>query len=136
MRSDVNNHGLWLIPFIALHTLMVGLALYVALRDWRTDLVESRRRARVSSVVVGGIVILLINAKEFYQLGTARSQFVDSVTTGVFFIWSSLCARGFWVYALTGPRVQPRRFSRRPTPRKSVLQAAKPVFWSSMNSNA
>jgi len=86
MRSGVSNHGLWLIPFLALHTLFVVLALYVALRDWRTDLVESRRRARVFSVVVGGIIILLINAKEFYQLGTERSQFTDSVTTGVFFI--------------------------------------------------
>lgn len=94
MRSDVKNHGLWLIPFIALHTLMVGLALYVALKDWQTDLVESRRRARVFSVVVGGIVILLINAKEFYQLGTARSQFADSVTTGVFFLLViAVCAR-------------------------------------------
>ena len=115
MRSDVNNHGLWLIPFIALHTLMVGLALYVALKDWRTDLVESRRRARVSSVVVGGIVILLINAKEFYQLGTARSQFVDSVTTGVFFILViAVCTRFlgitcYWTQSAT-PEIFPSAY--------------------------
>ncbi len=86
LRTGVGNHGMWLIPFIALHTLLVGLALYIALRDWRTDLVESRRRARMFSVLVGGIVILLVNAVEFYQLGTARSQFADIVMTGAFFL--------------------------------------------------
>ena len=94
LRSEVNHQGLWLIPFIVLHTMLIVLALYVSLRDWRTDLVESRRRARMFSVVVSGIVILLINASEFYQLGTARSSVSDVVMTGMFFLLIiGVCAR-------------------------------------------
>jgi AraC-like DNA-binding protein len=104
LRSDVSDNGLWLIPFIALHTVLVVLALYAALKDWRSDLVESRRRARVFSVVVSGIVILLINAKEFYQLGTARSSVSDAVTTGVFFVLIiGVCMRFLRTRGARGP---------------------------------
>ncbi|MGD9020877.1 MAG: helix-turn-helix domain-containing protein [Lysobacterales bacterium] len=104
LRSDVNDNGLWLIPFIALHTMLVVLALYAALKDWRSDLVESRRRARVFSVVVSGIVILLINAKEFYQLGTARSNISDVVTTGMFFVLIiGVCMRFLRTRGARGP---------------------------------
>jgi AraC-like DNA-binding protein len=86
LRSSVKDNGLWLIPFVAMHTVLVGLALFAAIRDWRTDLVESRRNARMYSVLVGGIVIVLVNAIEFYQLGTARSNLADVVVSGAFFV--------------------------------------------------
>ncbi|MCW8926742.1 MAG: hypothetical protein OQJ84_10810, partial [Xanthomonadales bacterium] len=57
LRTEVGDRGLWLIPFVILHSVLIGLALHAALRDWRSDLVESRRRARVFSVSVGGLVI-------------------------------------------------------------------------------
>jgi AraC-like DNA-binding protein len=86
IRSDVAFGGLALIPFILINTALVVLALYTALKDWRADLVESRRRARMVSVVFGGIVILSVNAVEFLGLGTARSSVADTSISGVIFL--------------------------------------------------
>jgi AraC-like DNA-binding protein len=86
LRTEISHRGAWLVPFLVMHTALVAMALFAAARDWRTDLVESRRRARMFSVVVGGIVIVLINAKEFYQLGTARSSTADVISSGAFFL--------------------------------------------------
>jgi len=94
LRSDVAHDGLALIPFLLINTALVVLALYVALKDWRVDLVESRRRARVASVAFGGIVILSVNALEFFSLGTARSNTVDTIASGmVFVLILGICAR-------------------------------------------
>ena len=86
MRSDVAHNGLGLIPFMLINTALVMAALYVALKDWRVDLVESRRRARMLSVSLGGVVILGVNAVEIYNLGTARSNLADTWFSGAFFL--------------------------------------------------
>ena len=94
MRSDIAHNGLALIPFILINTALVTLALYIALKDWRVDLVESRRRARMVSVAFGGIIILTINAVEFFSLGTARSSMMDTTLSGAFFLLTlGICAR-------------------------------------------
>jgi len=94
MRSDVAHNGLGLIPFILINTALVLMALYVALKDWRVDLVESRRRARMVGVSVGGVVILSVTALEFFSLGTARSNVLDTSISGVFFLLVlGICAR-------------------------------------------
>ena len=86
MRSDVAYDGLALIPLVLMGAALVVLALYHALKDWRVDLVESRRRARMVSVLLGGIVILVITFVEFFSLGTPRSNLVDTMVSGFFFL--------------------------------------------------
>ncbi len=94
MRSDLAHDGLWLIPFIVINSALVVLALYVALKDWRVDLVESRRLARMISVSIGGMVILSVNAIEFINLGTARSGVMDTWISGfTFLLFLGICAR-------------------------------------------
>jgi len=94
MRSDIAYGGAALIPFILINTTLVVLALHVALKDWRVDLVESRRRARMISVALGGVVILGVNATEFFQLGTERSNVADAMVSGAFFLLVlGVCAR-------------------------------------------
>ena len=94
IRSEVAHNGLALLPFILINTALVVLALYAALKDWRVDLVESRRRARMVSVVLGGIVILAVNTVEFMGLGTARSSVADTLVSGsVFLLILGICAR-------------------------------------------
>ena len=94
LRSDVAHRGLGLIPFILINTALVTLGLYVALKEWRFDLVERRRRARMASVLLGGIVILGVNAVEFSGLGTARSNVADTSVSGAFFLlFLGLCSR-------------------------------------------
>ncbi len=94
MRSDVAHHGLALLPFILINTTLIILALYAALKDWRVDLVESRRRARMVSMSLGGIVILGINAVEFFSLGTARSNLLDTSLSAAFFLLTlGVCTR-------------------------------------------
>lgn len=86
MRSEPARGGLGLVPLILLSSLMVLLALHTALKDWRTDLVESRRRARILSLVTAGGVILIITGVEFSQLGNPRSLLLDTLISGVFFV--------------------------------------------------
>jgi AraC-like DNA-binding protein len=86
LRSDVAHGGRGLIPLVLLITALVLLALYVSLKDWRVDLVQSRRRARMVSVLMAAIVILVITAIEFFSLGTPRSKYVDTAVSGVFFL--------------------------------------------------
>jgi AraC-like DNA-binding protein len=86
MRSDVAYDAMGLIPLILINSVLVVLAVYDALRDWRVDLVESRRRARMVSVLIAGIVILGITAVEFLGLGTPRSSLAGAVISGLFFI--------------------------------------------------
>ncbi len=42
-----------------LQTLFAGVALYWTLADWRGDLIESRRRTRLITLVVGGLLTLI-----------------------------------------------------------------------------
>jgi AraC-like DNA-binding protein len=42
-----------------LQTLFAGFALYWTLADWRADLIESRRRTRLFTLVVGGLLTLV-----------------------------------------------------------------------------
>ncbi|MCU7930865.1 MAG: helix-turn-helix domain-containing protein [Candidatus Thiodiazotropha sp. (ex Codakia rugifera)] len=86
MRSELTHNGVALIPSISWGVLLVVLALYHALKDWRVDLVESRRRARMVSVLLGGIIILVITCVEVITLGTPRSIHVDTMISGFFFL--------------------------------------------------
>jgi len=86
MRSDVAHGAMGLIPLILINSVLVVLAVYIALRDWRVDLVESRRRARMVSVLLAGLVILGITAVEFLGLGTPRSNLAGVFISGFFFI--------------------------------------------------
>jgi hypothetical protein len=86
MRSDVAHNAMALIPLILINSVLVVMAVYGALRDWRVDLVESRRRARMVSVLLAGIVILGITAVEFLGLGTPRSHLAGTLTSGFFFV--------------------------------------------------
>jgi AraC-like DNA-binding protein len=94
IHSDVAHNGLGLIPFLLINLVLVVLALYVALKDWHVDLVESRRRARMVSVSFGGIIILAFTLKEFLNLGTPRSNLVDTSVSGLFFLFFlGICVR-------------------------------------------
>ncbi|MCU7874446.1 MAG: helix-turn-helix domain-containing protein [Candidatus Thiodiazotropha sp. (ex Lucinoma borealis)] len=86
MRSELTHNGVALIPSILWGVSLVVLALYHALKDWRADLVESRRRARMVSVLLGGIIILVITCVEVITLGIPRSIHVDTVISGFFFL--------------------------------------------------
>jgi len=86
MRSDVAHNGLGLIPVVLMGTVLVLLTLYSVLKDWRVDLVESRRRARRISLLLGGIIILVITLVEFSSLGRPRSILVDTMVSGFFFV--------------------------------------------------
>jgi len=94
MRSEVAYDGLALLPLVLAGAWLVVLALYHALKDWRVDLVESRRRARMVSVSLAGVVILVITVVEFVGLGTPRSQLVDTLVSGFFFVLIiGICSR-------------------------------------------
>jgi AraC-like DNA-binding protein len=106
LRSDVAHNGLGLIPLILLDIILVVLALFVTLKDWRVDLVENRRRARALSVSFGGIVILGFTFVEFFSLGTPRSSLVDTWVSGSFFLLIlGICVRFLSIHR--GHPVQP-----------------------------
>ena len=86
MRSEVAYDAMGLIPLVLLNSVFIVMAVYVAIRDWRVDLVENRRRARMVSVLLAGIVILGITAVEFLGLGTPRSNLAGAVISGFFFV--------------------------------------------------
>jgi len=86
LRSELAYNGWALVPLVLMGAALVVLALYHALKDWRVDLVESRRRARMLSVSLAAIVILIITMVEFVGLGTPRSQLVDTLVSGLFFL--------------------------------------------------
>jgi len=85
-RSDVSANGLWLMPLVLFTSALVLLALYVAFKDWRSDLVESRRRARLVSVTLAAFVLLATTTIEFSSLGTPRSQNIDTTVSGLYFL--------------------------------------------------
>lgn len=94
MRSAVAHHGLGLLPFVLVVTALVALAFYVALKDWRLDLVESRRRARMVGVLFGGLAMLWFTFFEFLSLGTPRSYIADTAVSGLFFLFTfGICTR-------------------------------------------
>lgn len=94
MRSEVSHDGLALMPLVLFACVLVVAALYVALRDWRVDLVESRRRVRLVSVLVASVVILLITAVEWIGLGAPRSPMMDTAVSGMFFaLILGICVR-------------------------------------------
>jgi AraC-like DNA-binding protein len=106
LRSEMAHGGIALWPFIGINTALVVMALYVALKDWRVDLVQSRRRARVVSVAVGAIIIIGVNAMEFFHLGSARSAVTDTVFSCAFFLLILVICPlylGFRGRAPTGP---------------------------------
>ncbi|MCU7844881.1 MAG: helix-turn-helix transcriptional regulator [Candidatus Thiodiazotropha sp. (ex Monitilora ramsayi)] len=86
MRTEVAHNGIALIPLVLMSVVLVALALYQALKDWQVDLVESRRRARMVSVLLGGVVMLVITSVEFFSLGKPRSILVDTMVSGFFFL--------------------------------------------------
>ena len=75
-------------------------------RDWQVDLVESRRRARMVSVLLAAVVILLITAVEFFSLGTPRLRRVDTLVSGLFFVLIlGICVR--YLSFRREPAIQP-----------------------------
>jgi AraC-like DNA-binding protein len=72
--------------YISFGDVLVVLGLYAALKDWHIDLVESRRRVRMVSVSIGGIMILGITAAEFMNLGKPRSDPTEIAIAGAFFV--------------------------------------------------
>jgi AraC-like DNA-binding protein len=107
MQSDVAHGGLGLIPFLLINMALVVLALHVALKDWRVDLVESRRRARMVSVSVGGILILAFTLKEFFNLGAPRSNPVDTTVSGSFFLLTLVICSRYLSFHRGGRDVKP-----------------------------
>ena len=94
LRSEVAHNGLGLVPLVLFSTVLVVLALDAALKDWRLDLVESRRRARMVSVSAAAAIMLVITAVEFVSLGTPRPKHMDTAVSGVFFLLIfGLCVR-------------------------------------------
>jgi AraC-like DNA-binding protein len=104
-RSEVMHDAIGLLPLLTISSLFIVLAVYVALKDWRVDLVESRRRARMGSVLIAGIVILVITVVEFTGLGTPRSQMAETFQSGIFFI----LILGICVHYLDFGQQQPRQ---------------------------
>ncbi|MES9976499.1 MAG: helix-turn-helix transcriptional regulator [Candidatus Thiodiazotropha sp.] len=86
LRSDVSHNGLALIPLVLMGAILVILAMYHALKEWRVDLVESRRHARVAGVLLAGTTILVITFVEFFSLGSPRSILVNTMVSGFFFL--------------------------------------------------
>lgn len=92
LRTEVAHHGLALVPMMLLITALVAAALYAAFKDWRVDLVESRRRARMMFVLILAAIILIVSFVEFLSLGLPRSRVADIVASGsVFFVILGFC---------------------------------------------
>lgn len=85
LRTEVAFNGFALLPLMFMVATLPLLALYAALKDWRVDLVESRRRARVMFVLVVGGLILLVSFAEYATLGTPRSGLADSLGAAISF---------------------------------------------------
>jgi len=122
IRSDVAHNGLGLIPVVTMGTVLVLLTLYSALKDWRVDLVESRRRARRVSLLLGGIIILVITFVEFFSLGTPRSILLDTMVSGFFF----LIIFGIFVRFLGFRHGQPAHLIRLEFPSESLEEDNEP----------
>ena len=84
-RSEVAYHGLALVPLMAMLVALVVAALVTVLKDWRIDLVESRRRARAGFVLALGGLIIVVLLMEYVALGTPRSGLVDTVSALLIF---------------------------------------------------
>ncbi|PUB76339.1 MAG: hypothetical protein DBP03_05095 [gamma proteobacterium symbiont of Ctena orbiculata] len=96
IRSDVAYNGLALVPLVLINSILVILAMYHALREWRVDLVESRRRTRMVSVLISGTIILVITFVEFAGLGKPRSEMMNTLVAGFFF----LIILGIYLYSI------------------------------------
>jgi len=96
LRSELTGPGLWLMPLVLFTTVLVALALYVTFRDWRGDLVESRRRARSISIAVAAAILLTTVTVEFSGLGKPRSANLDTTMSGIYFLLIfGICVRYF-----------------------------------------
>jgi AraC-like DNA-binding protein len=115
-RSPVSHNGLALLPLLSMGAILVALGMYHALKEWRVDLVESRRRTRVFSVLISGSIILFIAFVEFTHLGAPRSVLINTMVSGFFF----LIILGIYLFALGFRREQ----SDRDDPLKAPLTAS------------
>lgn len=96
IRSEFSGTALWLMPVVLLTSVLAILALHITFRDWRTDLVESRRRARLVSFAIAAVVLLATTAIEFSGLGMPRSPPVDTAMSGLYFLLIfGICVRYF-----------------------------------------
>ncbi|MGI9295320.1 MAG: helix-turn-helix domain-containing protein [Pseudomonadales bacterium] len=68
-----------LIPQQAMILGLSALVIFEALKDWRNDLVESRRRFRRLFLLVVTILLLTLSFSNYLQLGTERNPAVDAV---------------------------------------------------------
>ena len=96
LRDKAAYQGLGWVPAMLLLVVLVSSALYTALKEWRVDLVESRRRARAVFVLVMGSLILVVTTAEFFAMSTPRSRFADSVVA----VFVFLLALGFAAWFL------------------------------------
>ncbi len=96
IRSELSGSGLWLVPVVLFTSGLVAAALLVTFKDWHGDLVESRRRARSTSIAVAAAVLLATVTIEFSGLGTPRSPAVDTAASGLYFLLIfGICVRYF-----------------------------------------
>ena len=81
------------------------MALHVALKDWRHDLVEGRRRARMVSVALAAAFILAITGVEISSIGVPRLKQMDTAISGMLFVVIfGICARFFGFRQSSAPQ--------------------------------
>ena len=89
IRQTPQQNGPWgLAPFMLMVFALLLASLYTALKDWRTDLVETRRRVRVIFVTLVAGLMFVISLIEFLVSGTRYAGQADiiGVVLGFFLI--------------------------------------------------
>ena len=69
-----------LIPQQAMMLCLSALVIYEVLKDWRSDLVETRRRFRRLFLLVVSIVLITVSFSNYLQLGTERNPAIDTIS--------------------------------------------------------
>lgn len=67
-----------LIPQQAIMLVLSALVIYEAAKDWRNDLVESRRRFRQIFLLAAAVLLIVVSFSNFLQLGTVRNPAMDA----------------------------------------------------------
>ena len=76
-----DSYKLALLPQQILILSLAALVFYEAIKDWRNDLVESRRRFRRRFITIATVVLLAVSFSNYLQLGSSRNPTVDAVVS-------------------------------------------------------
>ena len=78
-HADTVFYQLTILPQQILVVILLGLTIHTAIKDWRSDLVESRRRFRAVFFVIGALLALAVSFSSYFQLGASPASANDLV---------------------------------------------------------